>query len=57
MNEAKESKPRAEYSDEEVNELSDWLNDLTIAQLFFLKQSYDAFLAMEAIQMGSLHVH
>ncbi len=30
------------YSDEEINELAEWAEGLTIKQLFFLKDSYEA---------------
>ena len=45
------------YSDKEINEISDWLNELTIDQLFFLRDSYQAFLAMQTINMENNLVH
>lgn len=51
-------KVREVYSDKEINELAEWAESLTIKQLFFLKESLEAFLAMEAFsQVGSTHVH
>lgn len=46
------------YSDDEINELADWFQDLTIKQLFFLKQSYDAMQVMQAqgIMKGNTYV-
>jgi hypothetical protein len=40
------------FSDEEINELAEWLGDLTIKQTFFLKDSYESFLKMEAMNYG-----
>lgn len=48
------------YSDQEINDLADWFQDLTIRQLFFLKDSYEAMLVIQAqgIQgQGNIHVH
>lgn len=49
-------KPKG-FTDKEINEMSEWLNDLSLQQLFFLKSSYEAFLAMELVHMESPHVH
>lgn len=49
-------KPR-EYTSQEINEIAEWLNDLTLEQIFFLKKSYEAFVAMETINMESPYVH
>lgn len=35
-----------EFTDKEINELADWLNSLTAKQMFFLKDSYEGFVAM-----------
>lgn len=51
----KDQKPL--YSDQEIIEVAEWLNELSLQQLIFLKQSYDAFLSMEAMHMGNTHVH
>lgn len=45
------------YSNEEINEIAEWMNELTLEQLFFLKNSYAAFIAMETMHMESKHVH
>lgn len=45
------------YTDEEINELAEWAESLTIKQLFFLKESYEAFLIMKTMPMESLNVH
>lgn len=37
-----------EYTDQEINELAEWLEDLTLKQAFFLKESYEAHLSMSA---------
>lgn len=45
------------FTDEEINKLADWYEDLTIAQLQFLKQSYTAMLQAQAKEIGQEHVH
>lgn len=45
------------YTDEEINELASWFEDLTIKQLFFLKYSYEALMALEAEQVGNGLIH
>ncbi len=46
--------PKPSYSDEEINEIADWMNDLTLDQIFFLRDSYVAFIAMQTIHMENL---
>jgi hypothetical protein len=41
------------YSDDEINVLAEWFQNLTIAQLDFLKQSYDAMLVVQAKAHGN----
>ena len=40
------------YSDKEINELAEWLGDLTLKQTFFLKESYESFMKIEARDFG-----
>lgn len=44
------------YSDEEINELAEWMGDLTIKQLFFLKESYEAHKQINAEALGFEYV-
>lgn len=53
---ASESQTKTKYTDEEVNELAEWLEDLTLKQAFFLKESYEAYLNAQAQGHGSQHV-
>lgn len=39
---------RDEYSDEEINELAEWFDDLTLRQAFFLKETFEAHLKVKA---------
>lgn len=45
------------YSDEDINELSEWLEDLTLKQIFFLKESYEIMLKQFAMECGSQYVN
>lgn len=45
------------YSDKELNELAEWLQDLSLDQAFFIKQSYEGFLKAQAQTSGCEHVH
>lgn len=45
------------YTNEEINEIADWINDLTLQQLFFLRDSYFAFIAMQTLHMENKNVH
>lgn len=45
------------YTDEEINELAEWLEELTLKQAFFLKESYEAFLKMKTTHEADNHVH
>lgn len=45
------------YTDEEINELAEWLEELTLKQAFFLKESYEAFLKMKTAHEADTHVH
>ncbi len=53
-----ESQKKQSYTDKEINELAEWMDDLTLKQAFFIKDSYEAMLQMNAIEYGGhLHVH
>lgn len=46
------------YTDREINEIAEWAQDLTLKQLFFLKESYESFLKIEAhANGGNGYVH
>lgn len=45
------------YTDDEINKLAEWFQDLTVAQLSFLKESYDSMLQAQAQELGQLYVH
>lgn len=45
------------YSDEEINQIATWFEDLTIAQLSFIKDSYTEMLQARALDVGQLYVH
>lgn len=45
------------YTDEEINELAEWLEDLTLRQAFFLKESYEQLLQAQAHEVGQAYVH
>lgn len=45
------------YSDQEVNELAEWLEDLSLDQAFFLKESYEAYLLQQTQACESNYLH
>jgi hypothetical protein len=45
------------YTDDEINELAEWLEELTLRQAFFIKNSYEGFLKAQAQTCGDSHVH
>lgn len=45
------------YSDEEINKLAEWIEELTIAQISFLKESYASMLQAQAHEIGQAYVH
>lgn len=45
------------YSDEEINEIASWFEDLTIAQLAFIKESYTEMLQARALDVGQIYVN
>ena len=46
-----------EFSDKEINEIADWLQELTLPQLSFLMKSYEELLKAQAREQGHEHVH
>lgn len=44
------------YSDEEINELAEWLEGLTIKQVFFLRDSYESYKVLMAQEIGDKYV-
>lgn len=57
MNEALALEKAKEFTNDEINEIAEWMNTLTLEQLFFLKSSYEAFVAMQTLPMESSYVH
>lgn len=59
MKQVSSSQEKASYTDEEINELAEWIEDLTLKQAFFLKESYEGFLKAQATEYSgeSSHVH
>jgi hypothetical protein len=55
--EQKQIKEKEVYTDEEINELAEWLEDLTLKQCFFLKDTYESWLKQNALSYGNSHVH
>lgn len=45
------------FSDDEINEVADWLNSLTFDQLYFLKGCYEDMLKTQAQEQGHEYVH
>lgn len=45
------------YTDQEINDLAEWLEELTLKQAFFLKESYESYLVTMAHETGCMHVH
>ena len=44
------------YTDEEICDLADWFNELTIKQAFFLRDSYLAMLEFQAKESNQEYV-
>lgn len=51
------SQSKDEYTDEEINDLAEWLEDLTLKQAFFLKESYEGYLMQQAQAVEANFVH
>ncbi len=45
------------YTDDEINKLAEWFQELTVAQLSFLKASYATMLQAQAEECGQAYVH
>ncbi len=41
----------------QINELAEWLDDLSFEQLQFLKSTYEAMLKAQALECGSEYVN
>lgn len=48
---------KQEYTDEEIQELADWYEELTIAQLFFLRDSMNDYWDFIKQHMETSYVH
>lgn len=57
MNKESEKQSAEAYTDEEINELAEWMEDLTLKQAFFLKESYEEMLLIKANELGQAYVH
>lgn len=45
------------FTDEEINEIAEWFEDLTMAQLSFLKGSYTAMISLQCAELDQAYVH
>lgn len=52
-----QSQEKDTYSDAEINELAEWLEDLTLKQAFFLKESYEGYINQQSTSCGSEYAH
>lgn len=57
MKKISDSQQKDSYTDKEINELAEWLEDLTLKQAFFLKESYEVFLRQQLAREMDLNVH
>lgn len=48
---------KTEYTDEEINELAEWFEELTLKQAFFLKDSFAGYMTAKAQEHGQEHAH
>ena len=48
---------KREYTDKELEELGDWMQNLTIDQWFFLRDSLEEFYELIAKENGADYVH
>ena len=46
----------SEVTDEEVNEIAEWLESLSMVQLMFIKKSYEALLQLRSTETGNMYV-
>lgn len=53
-----DSQEQDKYTDEEIEALGEWYDELTLKQAFFLKESYENYLKMKTEHLGvSTYVH
>lgn len=45
------------YAQEDVDDLQEWIENLTLKQAFFLKETYEQFLITQANETGNAYVH
>lgn len=57
MKKVSEKQLSTEYSDKEINELAEWLEELTLKEAFFLKESYEGYLKKRLMHEVDKHVH
>jgi cytochrome c553 len=57
MNKELQEWVKAEFTDQQINELAEWFQDLRIEQAFFLKESYEAMLKQCARECDHTYVH
>lgn len=56
MNQATKLEER-HFTDKEINDVSEWLNDLTFQQLLYLKKTYEDYLKYQASECGHEYEH
>ena len=57
MKDEKEINDKPVYTDEQINELAEWMRDLTIDQAFFLRDNYESFIKLQAATIGNGYIH
>lgn len=57
MKNPSEKQTAENYTNDEINELAEWLEDLTLKEAFFLKESYESFLKLKTAHEVDIHVH
>lgn len=57
MKKLSEKQEAENYTDAEVNELAEWLEELTLKQCFFLKESFENYINMKQMHEADIHVH
>lgn len=48
----KQETKKETYTDEQINELAEWWDNLTFRQLYFLKQTYEGMLIDQSLANG-----
>lgn len=46
-----------EYTDQEINQVAEWWASLSLRELFFIKELYEAFLESQLTNSGDINVH